>query len=356
MRKRLLIGFMFMTVILVVGTVLSGYAAQSPAPAEKVTKWKVQYTIPKTDPPSIFKGYYGYHALWSHAWADWIEEVSGGRLQIEMLEPDSAFPSSEAMTAVGGGVVDAAFTQPGYWAGSMPEMYVAGGMPQSWDSIEEEYVGWYTYGIIDKIQPLYEKYNLMFFPLFAVIPMDIMGTFDMPNPESVKGRKIRTWGQWGEYYEMLGAATLTMPMADVYMALKLGTVDAAFTGSLSLESSKLKEVVTDFLDHSNACVDAFIVNLDSLRALPKDIQDIIVEWSPAQFLKNTMLYNEQYFAVVQEAVDKYGLKTWYWTDEEWAKIRKDCVEKLWPSYAEKSPLCAELVDIVKKQLSDLGKL
>jgi TRAP-type C4-dicarboxylate transport system substrate-binding protein len=354
-KNRLLVGFMFMTVALVIGIALSGYAAQSSAPAEEIIKWKVQYSIPKGDPPSAFKGHYGYHALWSHGWADWIEEVTDGRLQIEMLEPDSAFPSSEALVTVGAGVVDAAFTQPGYWAGTMPEMYVVGGLPQSWDSIEEEYVGWYTYGIIDKIQPLYEKHNLMFFPLLAMLPMDIMGNFDIPNPESVKGRKIRTWGQWGEYYEMLGASTLTTPMADVYMGLKLGTVEAAFTGSSSLEFSKLKEVVTDFLDHPNPSVNALIINLDSLKALPEDIQEIIVERSEDQFLKASMLFTEQHFAVTQEAVKNYGLETWYWTDEEWATIRKDCIEKLWPPYAEKSPLCAELVEIVKRQLSDIGK-
>jgi len=82
-----------------------------------------------------------------------VEEASEGRLQIEILEPDAAFPGTEGLEAIGTGVIQCAMSQPGWYAEKIPEMYVAGGMPGSWMSVGEFHDAWYNYGIYDKVAP-----------------------------------------------------------------------------------------------------------------------------------------------------------------------------------------------------------
>jgi len=294
--------------------------------------------------------------LGSYAWPAWLTEATGGRLEFEMLEPGSVFPGEEALKAIGSGAVNCAKSQGGYWAGTMPEMNVTGGMPGSWQSVAEQIVAWDTYGIYDKVAPLYDDYNVVFLPIPGMEFMNIFSTFSMPNPDSIKGKKIRTWGQWGKYIDLIGGSSVSMPKADVYMGLKLGTVDGAWTGCQSLETLKLSEVVTDFVINPNPCVDCILINRDSFEALPEDIQDLIMRESQYHFAAYGMMVYEQGAYVVANASKDYGLRLWSWSDEDIVKIRQQCVEEIWPEFAAKSPLCAELVEIIKTQMKDHGRL
>jgi len=292
----------------------------------------------------------------SYGFRDWIEEATDGRLQIEIVEPESIFPGTEALTAVGSGAVDCFKGSPGQWAGTMPEMNVAGGMPGTSASVGQQYVAWYDYGIVDLVQPLYDEYNLVWFPITGAENMNTFSTFDMPNPDAMKGHKVRTWGPWGKYIELTGATSVSMPYSDVYMAVKLGTVEGAWTGAQSLETIKLKEVVTDFVTNPQPCLDCFIVNKDSFNALPEDIQGLIMSDAPYFFAQSCLRAYEHQQWVVAHAAEDYGLELWTWSEEDIKGITERCVEEIWPEFAAETPLCAQIMDIIKQQMIDHGRL
>jgi len=333
--------------------------APAPQPTEpEVIKWKAQFLV-NTNPP--FGPYsdmqYVMHAGYTHTWAEWISEASGGRLEIELYDPESLFPGSEALTAIEGGVADCwAGGQPSYWVGTMPEMAVVGGLPQAWETFGEMYDAWYNYGIEERIQPLYEAHNQVFFPVLHMPLMNVHATFPMPHPDSIKGKKIRTFGQWSDYIDMLGGSPMTIPYSDVYMTMKLGTVDGAWTGCMALESIKLKEVTSDFLAMPNACLDCITINLDSLNALPEDIRYLIMSGTPRHAALHAMYMSQQFRALLNIVKAEGTLNTWEWSSEEMAEIRAQCKDELWPKFASKTPLCQELTDIIEQQLTDLGKL
>ncbi|MFB3895105.1 MAG: hypothetical protein ACE14V_02265 [bacterium] len=60
---------------------------------------------------------------------------------------------------------------------------------------------------------------------------------------SIKGKKIRAAGGALSYYvEAIGGTPVPVPYSEVYMAMKLGTVDGFMQGIVDLEDQKLKEV------------------------------------------------------------------------------------------------------------------
>jgi len=330
----------------------------APAPTPETINWKVQVAVnaspsfgPYTSIPE------SYHAgVWSHSWARWVEEATEGRLKIELLEPDAAFPGTEGLEAIGTRVIDAAWSQPGWYAEKIPEMYVAGGMPGSWMSVGEFYDAWYNYGIYDKVAPLHEALNIKFFPSLGMEYMNIMSSFPMPDPDSVKGHKIRIWGGWGKYVELMGATAITLPYSDCYMGMKLGTIEGVWTGAQSLDTIKLKEVVTDFVTNPNGCINSLLINMDAWNELPEDIQAMMARESEYHFTVGGLMLLEQQGYAIGKAVEDYGLTLWTWSDADIAELRQGCIEEIWPEFAAKTPLSAELVDIVKKQLTEHGKL
>lgn len=326
------------------------------AQGAKTIKWKMQYHIPNTTP----MGPYGpnmFHWAMFKTWGDSMTKMTGGRLQFEWLEPNAAFPDQEALSAVGSGVVEAAFTQPSYAIGQIPLQYVANGLPLAWESVEEMYDAWYKYRLIDKVAPLFEKRNVLMFPTMTMEFMNIHATFPVPGPDAVKGKKIRTWGQWGDYVKMLGGAPVPIPYAEVYMALKLGTVDGAWTGAQSLETHKLKEVVKHFVTNKTGSINAIFINKRAFDALPADIQTMIKEVTPSILTTGCLeLLQHQSYAIGKAVNEKY-IKTWEWSANDMKKVREQAVKELWPALVKKAgPGGDETMQIILKQLKDHGKL
>ncbi|MBA7671380.1 hypothetical protein ES703_79537 [subsurface metagenome] len=68
-----------------------------------------------------------------------------------------------------------------------------------------------------------------------------------------------------------------------------------------------------------------------------------------------MLLEQQGYAI-GKAVEEYDLKLWTWSEEDIAKLRKGCIEEIWPEFAAETPVCAQIVDIIKQQMIDHGRL
>jgi len=205
-------------------------------------------------------------------------------------------------------------------------------------SVGEFYDAWYNYGIYDKVAPLHEKLNIKFFPSLGMEYMNIMSTFPMPDIDSVKGHKVRIWGGWGKYVELMGATAIDLPYTECYMAIKL------------------KEVVTDFVTNPNGCINSLLINMDAWNELPDDIRATLEREQPYHFTVGGLMLLEQQGYAIGKAVEEYGLTLWTWSDEDIATLRQGSIDTIWPEFAAKTPLSAELVEIVKTQLKDHGKL
>lgn len=314
----------------------------------------MQATIHPMEPVGPYK--YPFVQVFAQGWVDWLCEASGGRLEIELLGPDATFPGPEGLTAIGSRVVEACYSAPGWWIEQWPEWYVYGGLPGSWTTINQIFDGFFNYGLNEMLMQQAEERNLVAFPSLMTCHWNIQSSFPMPNPSSLEGKKIRAYGPWAAYAELFGAKPTTLAYGDLYMGMQLGTIDGLITSSQGLEAMKLKEVITDYVANVNAYNEVLLVNLDAFEALPEDLQGLILTESPYHLAVDGALYLQCEDYILARAVEEYGLTLWTWSDEDIAKITQDSVEKIWPELAQKSPGVAELIEIVKKQLKDHGRL
>lgn len=359
------------SVILALGLVMGGFGCApapsptpkktptpAPAPKPKVIHWLGQnaYTLSRS-----YKSIkpYGGTGGYGKFFVDWVKEATNGRLVIDLKPPGAVVSVGEMFKAVSKGTLDfAGLYYAGFYTGIMPEANVEIGPPFAWQSPEEHYDAFYNRGLYEEFKKLYAEHNI--YPIiFNTNDIYHFGTtFPIDSPDAIKGKKMRALGIYGDYVEALGGSATTIPWAELYMSLKRGVIDGYLGGPAGLKDVKLMEVLDYYVVKPNTNVIGcnFLINLDSLNALPKDIKDMIKRDSARVILRYAQDYKMYYRYALAEATEEYGLKQVRWSKEDSARVRKMAIEKLWPKIAAKSPKCAELMEIVKEQMRELGKI
>ena len=324
--------------------------ALSQAKVPKVIRWKGQgaFSGPTASAAGVTFG-------------KWVEKRSGGRLVMNVEPPGTIAPVRDMFSAVSKGLLDFAGVYfGGYHAGMMPETDIETGLPLAWESSEEVWDAYYQRGLLEKIRKIYAEKNVFFLaPCPAGQISQVMTTFPVKSIKDLKGKKIGAAGIVAEFIKLLGASPMNVPYPERYMALKLGTVDALLTGGSMLEDVKLKELVTHFIIHPNvnSYANSFIVNLNSWNALPDDIKKFIDE--ETRYLvadQHSMMDGMEGRLAIAKAVKEYKLKLVHLPPEEVEWLRSETMTKVWNIAASKNPRSAELVELVRKQMRDLGRL
>ena len=324
-----------------------------------VIKWRGQTGFPTTIAPygPFGQGNTGIFAS-GKQWSDWLTHRTGGRLVIEWREPGSVFPVTETDNAVSQGVVQISFSYGGWYSGRIPETDIETGGIFFWEDESQLYECLHKYGLFQALQKVYAKRNLFWIPHHLGSIVNIGTTFPAPTPESLKGKKIRTLGIWGDYIAMLGATPVSIPWGDVYMAAKLGTIDGWCAGVGSMEELKLKEVakglvVTPVVSQG---MSNMIINKSAYDALPKDIQEILQKEAPHMTYVASTHWHNQCLWVIRHAKENYKVDLFNWSAKDADRVTQLAADKIYPKIAAKSPSCAELMEIVKKQMRDYARI
>ena len=330
-------------------------ATQAPAKGP-VIKWKAQSSYPLPSQPTG-RNPATTPGMGAFLWAEWVNKATNGRLQIEWAPANSIFQSSETLTAIGKGMAQAALVFPGYYVGQMPEASIESFVPFGAESTEDMFVIAYHYGFEEALRKAYAAHNVHLMGIFPVTAASNLGTtFDMSSgPSSVKGKKIRAaGGALAEYVSMIGATPVPVPYSEVYMAMKLGTVEGFMQGIVDLEAQKLKEVTKYFLRPGTGVILGNVqINMDAWKALPEDIRELLSRDSRRIMWEGGM--DVLSFENSIPALAK-GVTYQTWSPEARAKITKQAIETLWPKLASPNPQCGQLIEIFKAFAKDYGKL
>jgi TRAP-type mannitol/chloroaromatic compound transport system substrate-binding protein len=337
--------------LLVVTPLLAAPVQPTPSPASKpgVVHWKGQNAY-------MGAGSGGTGPLF----ADWIKKATGGRLVIDLAQANAIVPIPEMFKATSKGMLDfAGLYYGGYHVGQMPETDIETGLPFAWETFEHAWDAYYNHGLLGEFQKVYAEHNIYFMPVFPNQIYQIGASFPIGSLADVKGKKIRAIGITAEYIKLLGASPVSIPAPEMYMALKLGTVDGAVFSMVALEDMKLKEVWKYYIGSPNCTtvVCSFLINLNSFNALPDDIKEIIRKDAPMAMLAYSTARERilmDYYAA--EAVKKYGFKIITLPDKEIDWVRKEVMKTVWDKAASKSPRNAKLVELVRQQMRKLGKI
>ncbi len=159
-----------------------------------------------------------------------VEEMSGGRLKIDLLPAGAVVKAFQVMDAVNDGVLDAAHTVPVYWYGknkaaslfgtgpvfggsatTMLAWFNTGGGKELYRELTQDIMGLNVYGFIG-------------FPMFA----QPFGWFKKPvtTAAELKGFKYRTVGLAADLMQKMGMSVAQLPGGEIVPAMERGVIDA----------------------------------------------------------------------------------------------------------------------------------
>src|SRR5262245_9121156 len=188
--------------------------------AQTVT-WKYQSTWPTKD---IF------HEL-AVDYAKQVNDMSGGRLKLDVLAAGAVVPAFQMADAVHSGILDAGNGVCAYWYGKH-KAYSLFGTPPSFGWDAHGFLGWFYYGggeaLYKELVQQTLKLNLEGF-LYFPMPTQPLGWFkkEIKTGDDFKGMKYRTVGLSADLFKELGASVTILPGGEIVPAMDRGLLDAA---------------------------------------------------------------------------------------------------------------------------------
>ena len=157
-------------------------------------------------------------------------------------------------------------------------------------------------------------------------------TRPLTKPEDLKGLKMRTNGMKtiDLTFQAMGANTVSVPYADLYMGLKTAIADGQENPWVNVEGMKFYEVQKYFTEvNYQFHPDPFYVNAEWWNSLPAEFQAILTECATEMGEYNDQLIDQNSDAAKQVVVDA-GCEVYVPTAEELAAFQTACQ----PVYAQ----------------------
>jgi TRAP-type mannitol/chloroaromatic compound transport system substrate-binding protein len=292
-----------------------------------------------------------------------IDDMSAGRLKVEVLPAGAIVPVFEILDAVDKGIVNGGFAWTHYWSGKHPAGLLfsapTAGLGFGLDQIGT--MSWlYDGGGNELYQEYWTKilgYNIRGFLCMPMGP-EPFGWFKKPfkNLEELKKMKFRSPpGIPSESFKALGIPAVSMPGGEIVPSAQRGVIDAAEWISPADDknlglSSVWKHYYLQGLHQAISIGDIYI-NLDWWNKLPKDLQAMFntailscaadsYNWNVSKNAKALKMmqetqgvivhdtpeeYVEQYMKAAKKILDKYAAKDPFFKKvlismQDWAKL------------------------------------
>jgi len=336
-------------------TLLALFAASimlvSPCFAGGVIKWKMQCAYPPGDAT------YDVHAIRA---ARLIEQASGGKIKVELFPPGALCSVKEMADAVGAGMIEMAAIYGPRYAGRVPVADVEGGLPFTWanmDQVVELFWG-PQYNLIDTIRKGWAAKGVFYLTPNACGSYPFLTKFPIKTIADFKGHKIRGMGASGEWLAKAGASPTPLPGGEIYMALKLGTIEGTPFPPMILETLKLKEVV-DYITFPGLVAPpqtCIIINMDAWKSLPEQVRKALTD--PNNQIKFYRANGKAYQARDDKALAAaraYGVKSYIMPETELRKGRK-LAQSVWQKVAQKDKYSKQAIDTLVKFMKAKGML
>lgn len=190
----------------------------APVASAETIHWKMVTTWPKNF-PGLGTG--------ANNIARYVDELSNGRLKIEVFGAGEIVPALEVFDAVRAGTAQMGHGGAYYWQGKIPAAAFFTSIP--FGLIADEMNSWLYYGDGLKLwEELYAPFGLIPQPA-GNTGVQMGGWFRKPidTLADFKGLKMRMPGIGGEVLRRLGVTVVNTPGGELFQALNDGTIDAA---------------------------------------------------------------------------------------------------------------------------------
>lgn len=292
-------------------------------------------------------------------WAERVEAMSGGRVEVEILPVNSIVSHTETLDAIDSGILDGHISVTGYFSGKDPAFGLIGNTVGAWSSPDQliDYI--YYGGGYELMNELYEPYGVKFVGGGATGLEAFVSKVPLDGVDDLQGLKLRApEGLVQSVFAAAGAAPVNLPGSEVYTALSKGVIDAAdYTVFSTNHAQGLHDIAPHPVYpgfHSLPLLEV-AMNLDEWNDLPEDIQSIFTV-SVRDFANDisTQLAMADVDAV-KEARASDDITVHDWSAEERMEFRS-IARTQWEEYAEQSPNAQRVYDSVTAFLESQGLL
>lgn len=312
--------------------------------ADTPIRWRFQSTWPSE---------FIYHEV-AKDWAGIVEELTEGRVQIEMMSAGSVVPGLQVQDATTDGILDGAHGIPGFWFGKNTAFGLYGAGPD-FGMTAMELLGWVKYGggaelyreLQDEAGVDVESF------LLGPVPPEPFGWFnkEIADVDDLDGLSMRTAGLAVDMFNELGMSTVQMAPADIVPSLDRGVLDAAeFASATDDRVMGFPDVAKFYYQKSyhmanNPC--EIMINRKSYEELPDDIKvklKYAAEAASADMhWKNMHRMSTDYIELQTEE----GVTTRE-TPESVLKAQLEAWDRVIARYSEDNPLFARIIESQKQ--------
>ncbi|HJZ32534.1 MAG TPA: TRAP transporter substrate-binding protein [Hyphomicrobiaceae bacterium] len=203
------------------GAAASATVAMPQVSRAQTVTWKYQSTWPTKD---IFHEF-------AVDYAKKVNDMSGGRLKLDVLAAGAVVPAFQVQDAVHSGVLDGGHGVTVYWYGKNKAASLFGTPPSmGWDA--HSLLAWFYHGggeaLYNELINDILKINAVGF-LYYPMPNQPLGWFkkEIKNADDFKGMKYRTVGLSADLFKEMGAAVTILPGGEIVPAIDRGLIDGA---------------------------------------------------------------------------------------------------------------------------------
>lgn len=264
------------------------------------------------------------------SWMKDIEARTKGRVKIRYFPADQMLSLKDALEKVSLRVCEMGDLNPEYYPARLP--LVGGiGLPFLFSSsIQGTKV---MNELLDFFRPEFEANNLKLLWGFTPPPYQVFtSTKPIYTLEDWKGLRLRSvGGTQAEGVKAMGGIPVVIHTGEYYTALQRGTIDGGVHPLSAASAFKLQEVSKYVVKVGlSTCGMSLIINLDTWRSLPQDIQNEILEANAVAAERAAFVYHEEETRAF-DVWEKAGVKIFTPPEAEFVKWRKK-VEPVWSKW------------------------
>jgi TRAP-type mannitol/chloroaromatic compound transport system substrate-binding protein len=244
-----------------------------------------------------------------------VEEMSAGRLKVDLLPAGAVVGAFQVMDAVNDGVLDAAHTVPVYWYGKSKAASFFGTGPVFGGSATTMLSWFYQGGGAELYKELTQDilglnvYGFMGFPM----PAQPFGWFkkEVSTVADIQGFKYRTVGLAADLMQAMGMSVAQLPGGEIVPAMERGVIDAfEFNNPSSDSRFGAQDVAKNYYlssYHQASESFEFLFNKDFFDDLAPDLQAILKYGVEAASTSNTALALSSYSSDLQMLKNDKGV-------------------------------------------------
>lgn len=226
--------------------------------------------------------------------ADEIEKRTDGKVKIEFYWNGSLGGPAELMELVQTGAVDFASFPPTYYPAQWPMLGLTNSLPMAWDNASLAMdVQEYQIANNAAVQAELENNGLKVVLIHGLPPYRLQCTSPVRTMDDLKGKRIRTFGDWPPYVmEQVGAVPVSVTLGEVYEGLQRGSLDCGYNPNENAGFLKLAEVARYWSDINFGAIAAYSSFTstgkwesfpDSLKTIFGEAYEVAVEFEKNNF-------------------------------------------------------------------------